>query len=324
MKQKMNTQLLTALLAVGLVAPIGLESVSAIQSNDPTISIKDETSAPMAESQTPEVERQMDSANQSVTGERYPGWLQANQGLKNNEAAATYLLSNKFKDNHHVSAQFGERLPNGGYRIKVIDTNNPTYQQTGAGGMIGWYEIDPDGWISEMDYLHPTGQSQEVVMATPTTQTTVTHQLWNEAKDDQLAAFIAQWQQQMGQHYVQHHPAIPVSLNELVFPLDIETGDGVLAHLAVNGEKVAAHWSTDGVSQAPGEYAVVAAYTDIKHVAQSGDDVSQAHYYLFALVDGQPVVLHTNSGKQDAAGTTLFKPTANQALAQGFASIVAK
>ena len=133
--------------------------------------------------------------------------------------------------------------------------------------------------------------------------------IWNEAKSEQLRQFMQTWQVGMNQVYTEFRPGSPGDYYGVSIPNDI------LNKMAVNGQKVNAEWSAQGVT--PGVYNIVATYAD--HGTGNGED---DHLYLFAIIDGAPVVLHTQKKNIEGQEVINFTPTENVDLRNNFAELV--
>ena len=82
-----------------------------------------------------------------------------------------------------------------------------------------------------------------------------------------------------------------------------------------SSELVQACWSEDGMSIESGDYAIVAAFSEQNPEAG-------AKYYLFALVNEQPVVLVSQQSEAQPDGLIHFQPTGDTALQTGFQQII--
>lgn len=162
---------------------------------------------------------------------------------------------------------------------------------------------------SKADQTANTGtrtNSQNTVAATKKSNA-----IWNDTKAQKLANFMAEWGDVMDQNYDASTPSHGVSFYGLQFPQDL---NNIL--FKVNDTKASIAWSTTGNGHQ--DYELVAVYTDAQH-AESMD----AHLYFFTLHQGTPVTLITEQTNGDVKNDGLyFKPTANKALSNGFATIV--
>jgi hypothetical protein len=135
---------------------------------------------------------------------------------------------------------------------------------------------------------------------------------WNTVKANQLADFMVQWGQSMGQKYEAYSPTHDVNF----FGANIYATMIAPGKVAVNDQRVSIAWSNDGAGSA--QYKIVAMYSD---AATKHDMV--AHLYLFTIDStGAPKVLITmqNQGTED--GLLHFNFTQNSALQNGFANIM--
>lgn len=135
--------------------------------------------------------------------------------------------------------------------------------------------------------------------------------MWSNEKTQALAEFMATWGNSMNQNYTSYQPGATGSMYGPSFPLE------VIDILGVNGAYTPAFWSYDGISN--GDYAIVASYADYEDVEQLE---RFPNYYLFAIVNDQPVVLHSQQRQGYPDGLIHFYPTENAELQAGFESIV--
>lgn len=133
---------------------------------------------------------------------------------------------------------------------------------------------------------------------------------WNPNKRAQLATFMQQWGQTMGQKYDQYEPGNDTDFYGERYPDALKK-----QKVAVNEQPVSVEWSTDGAGTK--DYQVVATYSDCRTARYL-----EKHLYLFTLHHGQPVVLITMQNQWAPGGRLYFKATTNQELAQGFEQIV--
>ena len=134
---------------------------------------------------------------------------------------------------------------------------------------------------------------------------------WSQAKATELAEFMDTWGTAMNQTYTSYQPGATGSMYGPSFPTE------VMSNLAVNGEFVPSFWSYDGISD--GEYAIVAAYSDYESIEQFE---RFPHFYLFAIVNDQPVVLHSQQNQGQPDGLIHFNPTDNHELQAAFEELV--
>ncbi|MCW6674728.1 DUF1002 domain-containing protein [Aerococcaceae bacterium NML171108] len=133
--------------------------------------------------------------------------------------------------------------------------------------------------------------------------------IWNESKRAELQHYMKIWGEAMGQNYKEHSPDNPANYYGLAIPNE------VLDKIAINDQKVTAEWSTQGIT--PNVYNIVAAYMETKDQSEMN-----VHLYLFAIYNGEPVVLHTQQNQGTDTGWVYFKPTENVELRNNFAEIV--
>lgn len=143
--------------------------------------------------------------------------------------------------------------------------------------------------------------------------------LWNTAKANQLADFMVQWGQSMGQKYEVCTPQSKwgwygtdayrtwIAANRVAVANDSQgRGD----------QHVSVVWSNDGRGSA--QYKIVAAYTDSVYAKYPS-----AHLYLFTIgPSGQPIVLITMQNQGAPDDLLHFWPTENSALQNGFSTII--
>lgn len=139
---------------------------------------------------------------------------------------------------------------------------------------------------------------------------------WSANKSQQLAKFMLNWASQMGQHYESYYPGHDFNLYGVIFPTPLRNGTMNL-HPAVDDHAIDLQWSDDGTGNH--DYNLVAVYGGN---ASSNDRYPVLTMYLFTLHNGKPEVLVTQQNQGNPEGYLYFKPTDNQALASGFASIV--
>lgn len=131
---------------------------------------------------------------------------------------------------------------------------------------------------------------------------------WNVQKDQQLGQYMKEWEQEMDQNYTQGD--VNPNRNSIYMTASFfQDGKG----FAVEGQTAPIVASADGNTQ-EGAYNVVAAYA-----STPGKD-NQIRRYLFAIHQGEPVVL-VNEGKEEN-GNILFYPTKNIPLQQEFTKLV--
>ena len=89
----------------------------------------------------------------------------------------------------------------------------------------------------------------------------------------------------------------------------------VLEGFAGSEVPMEAHWFEDGISNNPGDYAIVEAFFSQKPEAS-------VSYYLFALVNEQPIVLVSQQSEAQPDGLIHFQPTSDKILQTGFQQII--
>lgn len=158
-------------------------------------------------------------------------------------------------------------------------------------------------------FIEVTYLSSEVVEASES--------IWNDAKDLALRNFMNTWGESMGQTYQEYTSWNQTSMYGVNFPSD------VMSYLGVNNQPVQAFWSEDGVRYNASDYLIVGAYSDdVDFFEKNPTSPYGANYYLFALVDGQPLVLHSQQNQGAMDGLIHFNQTDNYQLQTGFESIV--
>lgn len=133
--------------------------------------------------------------------------------------------------------------------------------------------------------------------------------LWNTKKDRQLAQFIAAWGPSMNQIYKEYTPDNNVNYYGVRYPNELVKNTTV-----VDGTPVSIEYSKNGKGNK--DYEVVAVYSDAEN-----QETMNAHLYLFAIRNNQPVALVTmqNQGAED--GKYHFSETKNSDVSKNFSSI---
>ena len=153
-----------------------------------------------------------------------------------------------------------------------------------------------------------------------------TSSLWNEKKDEQLSQFMVSWGNDMGQHYekIRNERTPWGNINAIV---DSSINDSHAMNPAWedgpdSGKTlIPTRWADNGDLQ-PDVYNVVAAYSNHNDHGNLPKN-SSGILYLFTIHNNQPVVLVTEQNQGGFPNNAVcFKVTANQALKDGFASIV--
>lgn len=218
-----------------------------------------------------------------------------------------YLVKALFPTDNNVKAVYGEYdSPSDAYYYRLVTLDSQGQEQ-----ILGDYRVHLDGTIDHVDHLilsdYPIKRPDQL-LADP---------LFNADKDQVLQNFMAEWGKGMNQIYQRFTPEAPGEMYGPSFPNEI------IDLLAVDNQAVNAKWSTDGFSSEKGEYAIVAAYNDTADFrAKHPDEPAGDHYYLFAIVNGEPVVLHSQQNQGAEDGRVHFSPTENAALQAGFKQIV--
>lgn len=178
---------------------------------------------------------------------------------------------------------------------------------------LGAYRIYPDGTIDHLENYRLSGYPVTI----PTIPVESDEPYFDETKRQTLDQVMADWGQAMGQEYVAYRPGQEGDMFGLAFPSDVLEG------FAAGEVPMEAHWSEDGISNNPGDFAVVAAYSDYEDVfATNPSEPARANYYLFTIVDGQPIVMHSQQNEAQPNGLVHFYQTENVALQQAFEQIV--
>jgi len=152
--------------------------------------------------------------------------------------------------------------------------------------------------------------------STKTKPSVTNSSLWNTTKAKQLATFMDNWGQKMGQNYDEYTPqktgdfygtTIPNSVYNGQMPLAIDRADN----------QVRAAWSSNG-SGPSDTYLIVACYSDTAHAR-----FLYKHVYLFVVYNGQPSVLISQQSQGNEQNSFIFRQTDNLELASGFSQIFA-
>ncbi len=157
----------------------------------------------------------------------------------------------------------------------------------------------------------PKVQTQAKASHTQATKAT-----WNETKSKQLATFMTNWGASMNQSYDAYTPDKPGDFYGASIPNATYNGQMPLAIDSVDNQvKVA--WAPNG-NGPKDTYLLLACYSDTAHARYLGK-----HVYLFASYNNQPQVLVSQQNQGNERNSFVFKQTANQDLAKGFAQIFA-
>ena len=123
--------------------------------------------------------------------------------------------------------------------------------------------------------------------------------------------------QVMDQSYESFTPEVTGDMYGVEFPTE------VISLLGVNNQITPAYWSEDGISIESGDYAIVAAYHNYQDFSEQNPEAPfGANYYLFALLNEEPIVLVSQQNQGQPDGLIHFQPTDNQALQSGFSQII--
>ncbi|HCS93948.1 MAG TPA: DUF4767 domain-containing protein [Bavariicoccus seileri] len=139
-------------------------------------------------------------------------------------------------------------------------------------------------------------------------------QMWNDVKAEQLATFMSQWGDSMGQHYKAYDVNHPVDLYGLYLPQGILAGGGFRP--AIGNTPIVMNWSDTGESA--NGYSLVAVYSDADE-----QDYLEKHVYFFTIVAGVPKVLLTMQNQGNEYNYLYLNETANPDLRKGFNDIIA-
>lgn len=157
-------------------------------------------------------------------------------------------------------------------------------------------------------------ESTEIEISESATQTENVSLSWTDSKEAELDAFVKQWAIEMNQSYDKATPEQPLNMYGVEFPTQL------LELLAVNDQAYDAIWIEPGQLLEEDVYNVVAAYGEVPSEANA----MRMHYYLFAIYNGEPVVLHSQQNQGMPDNRIHFTPTENVDLQSGFEAIVNK
>lgn len=201
----------------------------------------------------------------------------------------------------------------GYYNVNISDSSMnhndaPTYQISEDKAAIEMYQ----------SLLKKYGGSQESDHNTTSSHSSNDGK-WNSNKEDELANFMNEWANEMGQSYEEGEISTsPDSFGGaglgFVHQSDYKQACGYAIPYNQSGQPLN---FTCSEHPAAGQYQVVAYYGPRTEDART---TKEKHYYAFTIKDGEPIVL--NGDDQDSKGNIIFKPTSNQALQNGFAKIV--
>lgn len=145
-----------------------------------------------------------------------------------------------------------------------------------------------------------------------TTVSQIKQELWDINKSSQLASFVIQWGNTLGQEYKNYTPQNNVSLYGTPLPQAVINGNW---KMAINESPVTVQWSEDGKGNA--DFNLIAVYSDAETVGYLGK-----HVYFFGFQNGQPKVYITQQNQGNDQNYMYFNETQNQQLKQGFVDIV--
>lgn len=186
-------------------------------------------------------------------------------------------------------------------------------EETDSDDYLGAYRVFPDGKIDHLENCRLSGYPVTI----PTLPVEDDEPYFDEAKAQRLEQFMADWGQAMEQEYQSYRPGQEGDMYGLDFPSE------VLDIFAAGEVEAEAYWSEDGISNNLGDFAVVAAYSDYEHFfATNPETPAGAHFYLFTIVDGQPIVMYSQQNQGQPSGLVHFYQTENVALQQAFEQIV--
>lgn len=150
------------------------------------------------------------------------------------------------------------------------------------------------------------------VASSDTSDSQVKQGPWDTNKSTQLATFVTQWGNTLGQSYKSYSPQNNLSLYGTPLPSAVIDGNW---KMAINEAPVTVQWSEDGTGNAG--FNLVAVYSDVK----TGEYLGQ-HVYFFGFENGQPKVYLTQQNQGNDKNYMYFNETQNQQLTQGFIDIV--
>lgn len=135
--------------------------------------------------------------------------------------------------------------------------------------------------------------------------------LWNEDKTNRLREFMGTFGGAMNQVYKEYTPENNVNYYGVEVPRRLLDDIPMM----INEEKVISTWSANGIGGP--EYHIVATYADVETATNN-----EFHCYVFAIHQGQPVVLIGQSEGYFEYRAVVFKETENQDLKNEFAMLV--
>lgn len=135
--------------------------------------------------------------------------------------------------------------------------------------------------------------------------------LWNEYKSQRLREFMANWEIGMGQTYLEHTPSYPGNFHGVSVPLR------AVEMFALGQHRVPAIWAPEG--NIANIHNIVACYLEYP---QPNHNAPFVNLYLFAIVDGEPIVYNSRQTQGGLPENGLyFQTTQNVDLANGFTRI---
>ncbi len=137
-----------------------------------------------------------------------------------------------------------------------------------------------------------------------TTVSQIKQELWDTNKSSQLASFVIQWGNTLGQEYKNYTPQNNVSLYGTPLPQAVINGNW---KMAINESPVTVQWSEDGKGNA--DFNLIAVYSDAETVGYLGK-----HVYFFGFQNGQPKVYITQQNQGNDQNYMYFNETQNQQL----------
>lgn len=228
-------------------------------------------------------------------------WTEFSENQSDSEESATASNTIRLNYDENLTIQFEKR------ETEVILT---LYTE------VSHYPYEPSATYSIDRQTFEVLDRNDLSEATEAADNEVVN-LWNDDKANQLASFMATWGEGMGQTYQSFTPEAPGDMYGVSFPND------VLTALSVNETPVNASWSTTGEAAVEGEYVIVAAFNDVEHFFEVNPTApAGAHFYLFTILDGIPVVLHSQQNQGTPDGRYYFTPSENMELQAGFENIV--
>lgn len=138
--------------------------------------------------------------------------------------------------------------------------------------------------------------------------------LWNSEKAASLESFVIKWGETLDQTYQSYAPKRNVDLYGLYLP-DAVLDNNTNMVLKENKQNVDIEWSSTGCGQKA--YQLVAVYSDA-----ATQPYLKQHVYFFVLEGQTPHVFLTQQNQGNPENNLYFSETQNEALKNGFASIL--